>query len=67
MSKNSKAINITLPADLLKAIDNAAKKDFASRSDFIRQATVLSLRKQVVVPEKFIRELIAAANRNDQS
>ena len=51
MSRNSKAINITLPGGLLKQIDEAAKKDFASRSDFIRESVVHRLRGQRIVDE----------------
>jgi metal-responsive CopG/Arc/MetJ family transcriptional regulator len=39
-------INISLPSDLLKQIDVAAKAEFASRSDFIRQALVGKLRNE---------------------
>lgn len=51
MSRNSKAINITLPADLIKQIDTASDKNFASRSDFIRESIVLRLRGQRIVDE----------------
>lgn len=52
MSKNSKAINITLPSELLKEIDHAAKKEYASRSDFIRESVVRRLRGQRIVDEQ---------------
>lgn len=51
MSKNSKAINITLPVDLLSKVDAAAKNEFASRSDFIRESVVRRLKNQRVVDE----------------
>lgn len=51
MSNNSKAINITLPDELLKAIDKAAKGEYASRSDFIRESIVRRLKGQRVVDE----------------
>ena len=36
MSNNSRAINITLPDELVREIDKAAKGEYASRGDFIR-------------------------------
>ena len=33
-------INISLPKELVQRIDSAAKAEFASRSDYIRQALV---------------------------
>ena len=41
---STQTINISLPKELVKKIDRAAKKDFASRSDYIRQALVGKLR-----------------------
>ena len=40
----TQTINISLPKELVKKIDRAAKEDFASRSDYIRQALVGKLR-----------------------
>lgn len=51
MSRNSRAINITLPDDLLKKLDKAAKSEYASRSDFIRESIVRRLHGQRVVNE----------------
>jgi Arc/MetJ-type ribon-helix-helix transcriptional regulator len=51
MSNNSKAINITLPHELLREIDKAAKRNYASRSDFIRESVVRQLRGLRVVDE----------------
>jgi metal-responsive CopG/Arc/MetJ family transcriptional regulator len=42
---STQTINISLPEDLVKEIDNAANVEFASRSDYIRQALVSKLRK----------------------
>ncbi len=39
-------VNISLPADLVKKIDIAAKASYASRSEFIRQTVVNRLRSQ---------------------
>jgi metal-responsive CopG/Arc/MetJ family transcriptional regulator len=41
---STQTINISLPQELVKKIDRAAKADFASRSDYIRQALVGKLR-----------------------
>lgn len=37
-------INISLPKELIKKIDDAAKLEYASRSDYIRQALVGKLK-----------------------
>ncbi len=39
-------INLSLPEDLVKRIDKAAKREYASRSEYIRQALVSRLRSQ---------------------
>lgn len=41
---STQTINISLPEELVKKIDRAAKEEFASRSDYIRQALVGKLR-----------------------
>lgn len=41
---STQTINISLPEDLVKEIDKAANVEFASRSDYIRQALVSKLR-----------------------
>lgn len=41
---STQTINISLPEDLVREIDKAAKVEFASRSDYIRQALVSKLR-----------------------
>lgn len=43
---NSKTINISLPSDLVKLIDKQAKKDFTSRSDFIRSTLLQRVRTE---------------------
>jgi Arc/MetJ-type ribon-helix-helix transcriptional regulator len=45
---SSKIINISLPAELVKKIDAAAKANYASRSDFIRESVVRRLRRDQV-------------------
>lgn len=46
-----KTINISLPADLLKKIDDEAKSEFANRSDFIRDTLVRRLKHQRIIDE----------------
>jgi metal-responsive CopG/Arc/MetJ family transcriptional regulator len=41
---STQTINISLPKELIKKIDNAAKAEYASRSDYIRQALVGKLK-----------------------
>ena len=41
---NSKTINISLPTDLVNLIDKQAKKDFTSRSDYIRSTLLQRVR-----------------------
>lgn len=41
---STQTINISLPKELIEKIDAAAKAEFASRSDYIRQALVGKLR-----------------------
>lgn len=40
----SQIINLSLPEDLVKKIDQAAKAQYGSRSEYIRQAVVSRLR-----------------------
>jgi metal-responsive CopG/Arc/MetJ family transcriptional regulator len=45
MSKlSTKTINISLPAKLLDEVDEAAKDEYASRSDYIRDSILRKLR-----------------------
>jgi metal-responsive CopG/Arc/MetJ family transcriptional regulator len=46
---DSKTINLTIPANLLAELDEAAKANYTSRSDYIRESVVLRLKKQHVV------------------
>jgi len=41
---STQTINISLPKMLVEEIDKIAKKEFSSRSDYIRQALVSKLR-----------------------
>lgn len=40
----TQTINISLPKELIEEIDSAAKAEYASRSDYIRQALVGKLK-----------------------
>ena len=44
----TRTINISLPKELIEKVDGAAKAEFASRSDYIRQALVSKLRADKV-------------------
>jgi len=46
LAMSVQTINISLPIDLVKQIDIAARSEFASRSDYIRQALVGKLRSE---------------------
>lgn len=45
---STQTINISLPKELVRKVDSAAKAEFASRSDYIRQALVGKLRADKV-------------------
>jgi len=45
---STQTINISLPKELIREIDNAAKAEYASRSDYIRQALVGKLKSDKV-------------------
>lgn len=47
----TKTINLSLPEELLKQIDAAAKGEYASRSDFVRETLVRRLKGQRIVDE----------------
>lgn len=47
----SKTINISLPEELVKKIDQLAKSEYASRSDFIRETLVRRIKGQRIVDE----------------
>ncbi len=50
---STKTINISLDDDLLKKVDKAAKAEYASRSDYIRQSLV----RQLGHKDSFVNEL----------
>lgn len=41
---SGKTFNLSLPEELVKALDKQAKRDYSSRSDYIRKAVVNQLR-----------------------
>jgi metal-responsive CopG/Arc/MetJ family transcriptional regulator len=43
-STNTRTINISLPEKLVNEMDKAAKNEFATRSDFIRDSILRKLR-----------------------
>jgi Arc/MetJ-type ribon-helix-helix transcriptional regulator len=43
---STQIVNISLPKDLVKKIDSAAQGEYASRSEYIRQAVLNRLRAQ---------------------
>jgi metal-responsive CopG/Arc/MetJ family transcriptional regulator len=45
---STQTINISLPKELIKKIDDAAKAEYASRTDYIRQALVGKLKSDKV-------------------
>lgn len=55
---SSKTFNLSLPEELVKKLDEQAKKDFSSRSDFVRKAVVNQLRI-----EQNLQEVLDNANK----
>jgi len=43
---SAKTFNMSLPQELVKKLDAQAKKDFSSRSDYIRKAVVNQLKNE---------------------
>lgn len=46
IATTTRTINISLPAKLLTVIDKAAKNEYATRSDFIRDSILRKLRSE---------------------
>ncbi len=57
----SKTFNISLPEDLVKKIDKQAKKEYSSRSDYIRKSLTNQLKSEGESVED--KEVIAAAKQ----
>lgn len=47
----TKTINVSLPPELLEKIDAAAKGEYATRSDYIRETLVRRIKGQRIVDE----------------
>ncbi len=44
---NTQTLNISLPRDLIKKVDELAKKEYRNRSELIRQALRVYLKEQI--------------------
>lgn len=54
---NTQTLNISLPKQLVALVDEQARQDFSSRSDFIRKALVNQLRA-----EQSVAKILDTAN-----
>lgn len=52
---STKTFNLSLPEELVDKLDSQAKKDFSSRSDYIRKAVVNQLRSEQALEAVFNR------------
>lgn len=52
---SSQTFNLSLPRELVECMDEQAKRDFSSRSDFVRKAIVNQLRAEQSVQTIFDR------------
>lgn len=52
---STKTFNLSLPQELVTKLDSQAKKDFSSRSDYIRKAVVNQLRSENALQAVFDR------------
>lgn len=52
---SSQIFNLSLPKELVQKMDEQAKRDFSSRSDFVRKAIVNQLRAEQSVQVIFDR------------
>ncbi len=52
---SSKTFNLSLPQDLVKKLDEQAKKDFSSRSDYVRKAIVNQINSEQALEAVFDR------------
>jgi metal-responsive CopG/Arc/MetJ family transcriptional regulator len=48
---NKKTVNLSLPVELLKKVDVAAKREYSSRSDFVRKSLLNQLQIQEIDSE----------------
>jgi len=59
---SSKIFNLSLPAELVKKLDQQAKREFSSRSDYVRKAIVNQL--QI---EESLSAVLDRANKKGQA
>jgi len=52
---NTRTLNLSLPIQLVQQVDAQAKRDFSTRSDFIRKAVVNQLRAEQAAASIFDR------------
>ncbi len=52
---STQTFNLSLPRDLVKKLDEQAKKDYSSRSDYVRKAIVNQLRAEQALSDVFDR------------
>lgn len=52
---SSQTFNLSLPKELVKKLDAQAKKEFSSRSDYVRRAIVNQLKSEQAVEAIFER------------
>jgi len=52
---SAKTFNLSLPEELVKKLDAQAKKDFSSRSEYVRRAVINELRRAQNVEAIFDR------------
>ena len=63
----SKTFNISLPEELVKKIDEQAKKEFTSRSDFLRNAALTQLNAKQAKSTKLADEYEAFVEQYGQT
>ncbi len=57
----SKTFNLSLPEELVESLDKQAKKDYSSRSDYIRKAIVNQLKAEASISDD--AEVIKSAKK----
>jgi len=55
---STKTFNLSLPQELVRVLDERAKKDYSSRSDYIRKAIINQLRA-----DDAIENMLDSANK----
>lgn len=61
---STKIVNLSLPEELLKRVDAAAKREYSSRSDYVRLALLSKLQSKPGNDKSNIsnKELLSSAN-----